>query len=146
MNARLKEQHHLDALLSGLENEILKLDDFEILSEDANLFSHIEDIRALVNSNIHTFLSMDDSSSTSPAGDVSLDFEKGQSESASRVVPDDPKERKKLLEVLVASRVSLPQQVRMAFSAKQEPTKSEVDALIARLIRIGILKNRDTDD
>lgn len=147
MNARLKEQHHLDALLSGLENEILKLDDSEILTEEANSFAHIEDIRALVNSNIRTFLSMDDSSSTSSAADVSLeDFEKRQSESASRVVPNDPKERRKLLEILVASRINLPQQVRMAFSANNKPTEPEVDAMIVRLIRLGILKNDDTDD
>lgn len=144
MNARLKEQHHLDALLSGLENEILKLDDSEILSEEANSFAHIEDIRALVNSNIRKYLGIEDSSSTPPTEDVSSDFEKKHLKSL--VVPNNPKERRKLLETLVSSQTNMPLQFRMAFSANNKPTEPEVDAMIVRLIRLGILKNDDTDD
>ncbi|MCY4383129.1 MAG: hypothetical protein OXE44_08275 [Nitrospinae bacterium] len=144
MNARLKEQYQLDSLLLGLENEILKLDDAEILSEEANLFAHIEDIRALVNSNVRVYLDIEDSSSTLPTEDMSSDFEQKQLESL--VVPNNPKERRKLLETLVSSQTNMPLQFRMAFSAKNEPTEPEVDAMIARLIRLGILKNDDTDE
>ena len=41
------DQHRLDALISGLEDEFLSMDDLEILSEEYE-FTDIEHLRALI--------------------------------------------------------------------------------------------------
>ena len=142
MNTKLKNLNHLDAFLLGIEEEILKLSDCTILSEDVDLFAHVEDIRVQINSIIHAHPSFDNSLPPPVIEGSSLNT---RSESVP-VVPREAADRRKLLESLIANRLNMPQQVRVAFSARKGPTESEVDEMVDQLVRLGILNTTDTSD
>ena len=61
-------------------------------------------------------------------------------------VPGSFSEKRKLLAELFAHRPSIPGQLRMAFSAHKPLSDSEVEAMVERLIRLGILRHDNTRD
>ena len=144
MSAGRNQRHRLDALLLGLEDAVLRLDDPAILSENEDSFVEIEHVRALIRSRIAASASFD--YPDTDMGGVSSRYRRLHSEAAPIAVPEEAAERLRLLETLVANRIDLPKQVRIAFSAGEEPPESEVDATIAQLVRLGILRNPNKGD
>ena len=144
MSTGRNDRHRLDALLSGLEDEVLRLDDSAILSEDEDSFTEIEEVRRLIRSRIDMYASINH---LQPDTDMRGVWSKHRrSEAVPIAVPEEAAERRKLLQRLVANRIDLPQQVLIAFSGGEEPPESEVDATVAELVRLGILKKTDKGD
>ena len=141
-NQRLR----LNVLLSGLEDEILKLDDPAILSEDEDSFADIEHVRTLIRSRIDASSSSDHPQPDTDTGGASSRHERRCSEAVPIAVPEEGAERRRLLEMLIATRPNLPKPLRIAFSAGEKPTESEVDSMVEKLVRLGILKNTDKGD
>ena len=146
MSTGRNQRLRLDALLSGLEDEVLRLDDPAILSEDEDLFADIEHVRALIRSRIDASSSFNHLQPDTDTGGVSSRHWRRCSEAVPIPVPKEGTERLRLLETLVANRPNLPKPVRIAFSAGEKPTESEVDSMVEQLIRLGILKNTDKGD
>ena len=61
-------------------------------------------------------------------------------------VPGSFSEKRKLLAELFAHRPGIPGQLRMAFSARKALSDSEVEAIVERLIHLGILRRDNTAD
>ena len=146
MSTGRNERRRLDALLSRLEDEILRLDDSAILSEDEDSLVSIEHVRALIRSRIDACASINHSQPYTGMGGMSSRHRRRRSEAVPIAVPEEAAERRRLLKTLVAKRIDLPKQVRIAFSASEEPLESEVDASVAQLVRLGILKDADKGD
>ena len=144
MSTGRNERRRLDALLSGLEDEVLRLDDSAILSEDEDSFAGIAQVRALIRSRIDVYASINHLQPDTDMRGVSSRHRR--SAAVPIAVPEEAAERRKLLQKLVANRIDLPQQVLIAFSGGEEPPESEVDATVAELVRLGILKNTGKGD
>ena len=139
------EQHRLDALLSGLEDEFISLDDLEILSEDEDEFADIEHVRALIQSQIDACASINHPQPETNLGRVSSKSQSRQWKVVPMTVPEKADERRRLLEMIVANQPDLPRHVQVAFSANEEPNDSVIDDMVAELIRYGILKRTEAD-
>ena len=139
------EQHRLDALLSGLEEEFLNMDDLEILSEDEDEFADIEHVRVLIQSQIDACVSINHPQPETNLGRVSSKSQSRQWKVVPMTVPEKADERRRLLEMIVASQPNLPRQVRVAFSADEKPTDSAIDDMVTELIRYGLLNRTDTE-
>ncbi len=146
MSTGRNQRLRLDALLSGLEDEILKLDDPEILSEDEDSFADIEHVRALIRSRISASSSSNHSQPDTDTGGASSRHWRRSSEAVPIAGPEKGADRRRLLEMLIANRANLPKPLRTAFSAAEKPTESEVDSMVEQLVRLGILKNTDKGD
>ena len=136
-------RRRLDTLLSGIEDEVLRLDDLTILSEDEDSFTDVTFVRALIRSRVDACASIDHLQPDTDTEGVSSRHRQQCSKATPIDVPEEAGDRLRLLRSLVAYRLDLPRQVRIAFSAGDEPPESEVDASVAELIRLGILKNPD---
>ena len=145
MSARRNQWCRLDALLSGLEDDVLRRDDLTILSEDEGSTAGVEHVRALIQFQTGAYASIDQSQSELDLGSVSPGHQSGRSETTSIAIPEEEDELRRLLETLVANQPNLPEQIRIAFSAGEKPTDSEVDATVAQFVRLGILKPPDED-
>ena len=146
MSARRNEWRRLDALLSGLEDDVLRLDDLTILSEDEASAAGVEHVRALIQFQTGAYASTDQSQSEIDLGRVSSEHRSGRSETTAIAIPEEEGELRRLLETLVANQPNLSKQVRIAFSAGGRPTGSEVNAMVAQLVRLGILKPSGKDE
>ena len=126
----------LDSLLSGLEDEVLTLDDRELLAAEDVGSVGFGVLRSLIESQIPSHL-----------GSRALDPSSGERRSSSSEASPEPvsgsPDPRRLLEMLIASRRSVPSQVRLAFTADREPTDQEVEHLLAELIRSGSVKADD---
>ena len=145
MISRDDQQHRLDMLLSGIEDDLFQTDDFAILSEDADALADIEHIRALIQSRIGAHVSID---RPEPEGDVqklSSKRQRRQQEVVPIPIPEEIDERRRMLELLVTSQSNIPRDVRVAFSANEKPTDTEVDDIVRKLVQLGILKRSDTE-
>lgn len=138
-------QHRLDTLLSGLEDEFLNMADLEILSEDEDEFDDIKLVRAMIQSKIEAYVSNDHQQSETNLERVSSKRQNKQRKIVPMTVPEKADERRRLLEMIVASQPNLPRQVQVAFSANENPTDSEIDDMVTELIRYGILNRTDTE-
>ena len=146
MSAGRNEWRRLDALLSGLEEDVLRLDDLTILSEDKDSAIGVEHVRALIQSQIDASAGTDQPQPAMSLGRVSSGDRPRRSETTSIAIPEEEAELRRLLETLVANQPNLLKQVRIAFSAGGKPTNSEVNAMVAQLVRLGILKPSSKDD
>ena len=146
MSARRNEWRRLDALLSGLEDDVLRLDDLTILSEDEGSAADVEHVRALIQFQTGAYAGTDHLQPAMNLGRVSSGEGTERPETTSIAMPEEEGELRRLLETLVANQPNLPKQVRIAFSAGGRPTGSEVNAIVAQLVRLGILKPSGKDD
>ena len=146
MNTGRNERHSLDSLLSGIEDEVLRIDDLALLSEDESMFASVEDVRALIQFRIDECVSIKHSESDTDMGRISSKLKNRDSEAFPISVPKGAVERRQLLEMIIASQSNLPRQVGMAFSASEKPSESAMDDMVAQLVRLGILKTTDSDD
>ena len=62
------------------------------------------------------------------------------------LVPGSFSEKRNLLAELFANSPGMPGQLRMAFSAPRTLSDTEVDAMVERLIRLGVLRRDSTGD
>ena len=139
------QQHRLDALLTGIENELFRLDDLAILSDDADAFADIEHVRALVQSRTGAHASIKRPQPEADMERLSSSRQRRQRAVVPMPVPEEIDERRRLLESLVASQPNIPRHVRVAFSANEKPTDTAVDDMVTELVRLGVLKRTDTD-
>ena len=146
MSAGRNEWRRLDALLSGLEDDVLGMDDLAILSENEDPAGGFRHVRALIQSQIDASASIDRSQPETDLGRVSSGHQSRRLETSAIAIPEEESELRRLLETLVVNQPNLPRQVRMAFSAGGKPTGSEVNAMVAQLVRLGILKHVGKDD
>ena len=143
MNIRDDKQYRLDALLSGIEDELFRTEDLTILSDDEDKLAHVEHVRALIQSQVGTYTSGNYTKSNIEK--ISFRSQSRQCEIVPMTVPEGVDARRQLLEAIVGSHSNIPNQIRAAFSAKNKPTDTAIDDMVTDLIRIGVLKRADTD-
>ena len=136
----------LDNLLTGLEDNILGLDDREVTSESTQLFGRIQGVRAVIDDNLEFRISTKDASLKNEVRRTRGRADKVRYEFPIMAVPNSMDDKRKLLEQLVAGRAGIPGQMRMAFSAPKTLSDSEVDSMMERLVRLGILGREGTID
>ena len=130
----------------GVADDVLRLDDLTILSEDEGSAAGVEYVRVLIQSQIDAFAGTDQLQPAMDLGRVSSRDWARRSETTSIAIPEEEAELRRLLETLVANQPNLPKQVRIAFSAGGKPTGSEVNAMVAQLVRLGVLKPSGKDE
>ena len=113
MNPQRLAYIRLHQLLSGLEDNILRLDDREVLSESNQLFGNEQHIRALLVASLP------------------------------RQVPSSLSCKRQLLEQLISHTSAIPADLRLAFSAPEKLSESDVEVMIDRLVRLGVLQSED---
>ncbi len=146
MNGRLQGYRHLDNLLTGLEEEILRLGERELVSENTESVARIGEVREAIDASLQSHGFTTDMFRTPGISKVDERPRWARSELSALVVPSGLGEQRKLLESLAAQRSGIPRQIRMAFSSHRRPSDSEVEAMVERLIRLGILSTKDTMD
>ena len=135
----------LDKLLSGLEETILRLDDREVISESNQLFGSGQNVRAILDANLQFPTSI---KGTPP--NQGLDRVHGRPQAIPREtplmqVPSSLSGKRKLLEQLASQTSGIPREIRMAFSAPPSLSDSDVEVMVARLVRLGILRRKNTN-
>ena len=137
----------LDNLLTGLEQDILDLDDRELDAETDRFFGSVRSVRDVIANGLRSRVSLDQSSTDRGAAQAQGGPETVPYEAPAMPVPGSFSEKRKMLAELFAQRPGIPGQLRMAFSARTALSDSEVEAMVERLIRLGILhRNNTTDD
>lgn len=110
-------QSTLDRIISAIEEDILRTSDEEILRETESTQRDAQRVRALITRQI----------------DV-----------RGRDVPREPMARRQWLAELLRVRPGLSPTLSATFSSRKPPSDSEVDAVIHRLLKRGVLKKRKT--
>lgn len=105
----------LDRVLSALEKEILRASDEEILQETKGAKQQAQRVRALV------------------SHQISL---------RSQPVPQEPRARRHLVAELIRARPSLAPALSATFSGRNAPSDKEVDELIQKLLKRGVLRDK----
>ena len=146
MNRRVGGYSRLDNLLAGLEEDVLGLDDREVVAETTQLFGSGQDVRATIRDILQSHGHVDEESPTHAVRLIHERRKESRSQFTPLSVPTGLVEQRKLLETLVTESSSIPGYIRMAFSAQRRPTDSEVEAMIERLVRLGILRSKGTAD
>ena len=140
MTAVRNARRRLDTLLSGLEDDILMLDDVAVLSEEPGSVSAIENVRELIQSRIAADSSTNQSPPKTNQQGVSPRHRGMPSETTPLAIPDEDVDLRRLLETLIANQPTVPEPIRLAFAAGRQPTGAEVDAVVTQLVRLGVLK------
>ena len=146
MTNEIRSYRNLDNLLAGLEQDILDQDDQELDAETARFFGSIRSGRDVIANALRSRVSVDQPSTNRGAARAHGRPETVPYEDPAMSVPGSFSEKRKLLAELFAHRSSIPGQLRMAFSAREALSDSEVEALVERLIRFGILRRDNTKD
>ena len=136
----------LDNLLAGLEQDILDLDDRELDAETDLFFGRVRGARDVIANGLRSRVSVDQPSSDHGAARAHGRPETVPYDAPAMPVPGSFSEKRKLLAELFAHRPGIPGQLRMAFSARKALSNSEVEAMVERLIRLGILRRDNTTD
>ena len=106
MNKQHSDQSPLEVLISGLEDDLLRMGDSAILSDKDDTHAPVDEIRALIHSQIECQLNLVPShSSLDRRPERSRLFDYDNVEPLS--IPESPKDRRRLLEALMAKRPSL---------------------------------------
>jgi hypothetical protein len=58
----------------------------------------------------------------------------------SEVIPRSASERRRLLEMVVGSKMHIPNEIRMAYSSTKQVSDKEISAHLEKLLRMGLLK------
>ena len=138
------EQHRLDALLSGLEDEFLSMDDLEILSEEYE-FADIEHLRALIQTQIDACVSINQPQPDTNIRKTSSKSLNKRRKAVPMAVPKEVDRRRRLIESIIASQPNILRKAQVAFSVNEKPTDAAVDDMVTELVRLGLLKKTDTD-
>lgn len=146
MISRDDKQRRLDSLLSGIEDELFRIDDHTVLSEDEDMFADIEHVRALIQSQIGAHLSNNLPHSESNLEKLSSKSQSKRLEFVPMTIPEEADGRRRLLEAIIANQPNVLRQAQVAFSANEKPTDSDVDDMVTELIRLGIFKKSDKDN
>ncbi len=136
----------LDNLLTGLEQDILDLDDRELTTETELLFGCVQVVRDVIEDGLQSRVSVDQPFSDRRATQSPARPETVPYGTPALPVPNGFREKRKLLAELFAHRPGIPGQLRAAFSAPKQLSNSEVEAMVERLVRLGILRRDNTPD
>ena len=136
----------LDNLLAGLEQGILDLNDRELDADTDRFFGRVRSVRDVIATGLRSHVSVDRPSTDRGAASPHRRPEKVPHEAPAMPVPDSFSEKRQLLADLFTHRPSIPGQLQMAFSARKALSDSEVDAVVERLVRLGLLRRDNTAD
>lgn len=141
-----RSYRHLDNLLAGLEDSVLELTDQEVTVESSQVLGSVGNVRGLIGGSLesHTtgqVLSKGHEPDTAPGHPA-----KSRMDVPRVPVPSHNSDKRRLLEQLVAHRSGIPGELRVAFSGRRTLSDAEIDAMVERLVRLGILHREDNDD
>lgn len=136
----------LDNLLSGLEQDILELDRRGLDAETGLFFGRVQGVQDIIESSLRFQFSDDQPYSERWGPLTHTQPETTSYDTPGLPVPSSFREKRKLLAELFAHRPGIPGQLRAAFSASKKLSDSEIDAVVQRLVRLGILCRDNTSD
>lgn len=146
MTSEKRSYRSLDNLLAGLEQDILDLDDRDLDAGTDRFFGSVRSARNVIADGLRSHVAVDRPSTDRGAAPALRRPETPPHEAPAMPVPASFSEKRKLLAELLARRPGIPGQLRMAFSAPTPPSDSEVDAMMERLVRLGILRRDNPGD
>ena len=135
----------LDKLLSGLEQNILRLDDREVISESKQLFGSGRHVREILDANLQYPIPVKETLPNQGVARVHGRPKAIAHKIPVMQVPSSLSGKRQLLEQLVASTSGISGEIRMAFSAPQSLSDSEVEVMVERLVRLGVLRRKQTN-
>ena len=144
MTSEKPSYRDLDNLLTGLEQDILHLDDQQLEAHADQFFGSVRSIRDVIATGLQSRVSVDRPSTDHGAVRARRRPATPPREASAMQVPGSISEKRKLLAELFAHSPGIPGQLRMAFSASKTLPDSEVEAMIERLVRLGILGRDNT--
>ncbi|MCY4560110.1 MAG: hypothetical protein OXF79_27860 [Chloroflexi bacterium] len=146
MTSRKRSYRNLDNLLAGLEQDILELDDRELDADTGRFFGSGRSARDVIAAGLRSRVSVDRPPKDRGAARAHRRPETPPREAPAVPVPASFSEKRKLLAELLAQRPGIPGQLRMAFSAPRALSDSDVDAMVEKLVRLGILRRDHAED
>ena len=146
MTSEKRSYRGLDNLLAGLEQDILDLDDRDLDTGTDRVFSSGRSARDVIADGLRSRVSVDRPSTDRGAARTGRRQETPPRGAPAMLVPGSFSEKRRLLAELLAQRPGIPGQLRTAFSAPTPPSDSEVDAMVERLVRLGILRRDNPGD
>ena len=146
MTSEKPSYRDLDNLLTGLELDILHLDDQHLEARADPFFGSVRSIRDVIATGLQSHVSVDRPSTAHGAARARRRPATPPRDTSAMLVPGSISEKRKLLAELFANSPGIPGQLRMAFSASTTLPDSEVEAMIERLVRLGILRRDSTDN
>ena len=139
MTSEKRSYRDLDNLLTGLEQDILDLDDRQLEARADRFFGSVRSVRDVIATGLRSRVSVDRPSTDRGAARAHRRPATPPREAPAMLVPGSFSEKRKLLAELFAHSPGIPGQLRMAFSAPRTLSDSEVEAMVERLVRLGIL-------
>ena len=136
----------LDNLLAGLEQDILDLDDRKLETRTERFFGSARSVRDVVATGLRSRAAVDGPSTDHGVARTRRRPHTVPDEAPAIPVPGSFSEKRNLLAELFANSPGIPGQLRMAFSAPRTLSDTEVDAMVERLIRLGVLRRDSTGD
>ena len=136
----------LDNLLAGLEQDILDLDDGQLEAPTDLFFGSVRSVRDVIAAGLRSRASVDRPSTDHGAARAPRRPVMPPHEAPAMLVPGSFSEKRKLLAELFAHSAGIPWQLRMAFSTPRTLSDSEVEAMVERLVRLGILRRDNSGD
>ena len=146
MTSKKWSYRDLDNLLAGLEQDILDLDDRQMETRTERFFGSIRSVRDVVATGLLSLAAVDRPSTEHGAARARRRPETVPNEVPSIPVPGSFSEKRNLLAELFANSPGIPGKLRMAFSAPRTLSDTEVDAMVERLIRLGVFRRDGTGD
>ena len=144
MTSETPSYRDLDNLLTGLEQDILHLDDQQLEARADQFFGSVRSIREVIATGLQSRVSVDRPSTAHSAARARRRPATPPRDTSALQVPGSISEKRKLLAELFARSPGIPGQLQMAFSAAKTLSDSEIEAMIARLVRLGILRRDST--
>ena len=144
MTSEKRSYRDLDNLLTGLEQDILDLDDRQLEARADRFFGSVRSVRDVIATGLRSRVSVDRPSTDRGAARAHRRPATPPREAPAMLVPGSFSEKRKLLAELFAHSPGIPGQLRMAFSAPRTLSDSEVEAMVERLVRLGILRRDNT--
>ena len=137
---------HLDSLLSGLEDEILSFTDLEVETECSWYSGNVGDVRRVIAACLRSHDSGLVSLRDHGDNQITKQPKESWADTPTTLASSSYSDKRKFLAHLLVHQSGVPKELRMAFSGQRVPTDIEVEALVERLVRLGILRHEDSTD
>ena len=146
MSNEKRNYRHLDSLLSGLEDGILSLTDLEVETECSWYSENVRDVRRVIDACLRSHNSGLASLRDHGDDQVIKRPKESWADIPVTLASNSYSDKRKFLAHLLAHQSGVPKELRMAFSGQRAPTDIEVEALVERLVRLGVLRHEDSMD
>lgn len=134
MNRSRSAWLRLDLMLRGIEEGVITATDREVLA-GADSTASARQVRSIIEKRL--------AAGRRPSR-VRMAVKEVAGHSGTRI-PSSIQEKRRLLQMVVATRPGVPTEMRVAFSGSQEPSDGDVDRMLRRLIRLGIFDDSKPD-